>query len=146
MQIRYDCPTDKCIAIIEYEPLEQCSGSIRCPRCHREHSITVTEAMRSENLVDRCAVCGSNELFVRKDFPQRLGLIIVVTFGLAAVYFFRTSVLIAWSVLAAAILLDFVIYLLIGKLTACYACRAEYRKCNLSPAHEVFDLATSEKY
>ncbi len=146
MQIRYDCPTDKCVAIIEYEPLEECSGSIRCPRCRLEHSITVTEAMRSENLVDRCAVCGSAELFVRKDFPQRLGLIIVVTFGLAAVYFFRTSVLIAWSVLAAAILLDFVIYLLIGKLTACYACRAEYRKCDLSPTHEVFDLATSEKY
>ena len=146
MQIRYHCPTDKCVAIIEYEPLEQCPGSIRCPRCRREHSITVTEAMRSENSVDRCAVCGSAELFVRKDFPQRLGLIIVVTFGLAAVYFFRTSVLIAWSVLAAAILLDFVIYLLIGKLTACYACRAEYRKCNLSGTHEVFDLATSEKY
>ena len=34
----------------------------------------------------------------------------------------------------------------IGKVTTCYACRAEYRKCNLNSAHEGFDLATSEKY
>jgi hypothetical protein len=85
-------------------------------------------------------------MFIRKDFPQRLGLAIVIIFGLIAVYFFTVSLVIAWLVLAAAVVLDLMIYLLIGRVTACYACRAEYRKCHLNPAHEGFDLATSEKY
>jgi len=38
------------------------------------------------------------------------------------------------------------IYTALGRVTTCYACRAEYRRCPLNPAHEGFDLATSEKY
>ena len=38
------------------------------------------------------------------------------------------------------------IYLTVGKVTACYACRAEYCKCDINPVHEGFDLATAEKY
>ncbi len=146
MQIRYHCPTDGCVAIVEYEPLEECRGPIRCPRCHVEHRMTITDEMRSKNQVDRCAVCGGEELFVRKDFPQRLGVVIVLVFGLAAVYAFTISVLIAWSILAAAAVLDLLIYAFLGKVTTCYACRAEYRKCSLNAVHEGFDLATSEKY
>ncbi len=102
--------------------------------------------MRDRNTVEHCAVCQGRELFIRKDFPPRIGAAIVVAFGLAAIYFFTINVLIGWSILAAAVLLDLLIYLVIGKVTTCYACRAEYRKCNLNPSHEGFDLATSEKY
>lgn len=146
MQIRFYCPTDKCVAIIEFEPLTDCAGTIKCPRCGVEHPIDVTESMRVRDTVDRCAVCSCRELFIRKDFPQRLGLLVVVVFGLAAVYYFTISVLIAWSILAAAVVVDVIVYLLIGRVTTCYACRAQYRKCNLNPDHEGFDLATSEKY
>lgn len=146
MQIRFHCPTDGCVAVIEYEPLEESGPTIRCPRCNREHSILVTNTMRSKNHADQCAVCGCREMFIRKDFPQRLGVAIVVVFGLIAVYCFTFSVLLAWAVLAAAVVLDLVVYALIGKVTTCYACRAEYRKCSLNPEHEGFDLSTSEKY
>ncbi len=146
MQIRYHCPTDGCVAIIEYEPLETSGPTMECPRCHIKHLITISDTVRRVQLVDRCAVCGGSELFIRKDFPQRLGVAVVVVFGLAALYYFTVSVLIAWSILAAAVLVDLVIYAFLGKVTTCYACRAEYRKCPLNPAHEGFDLATSEKY
>ncbi len=146
MQIRYHCPTETCVAIIEYEPLEECGPTMKCPRCGVEHPMTLTETLRRKNLVEVCAVCSSRELFVRKDFPRRLGLLIVVVFGLAAIYYLSISVVISWSILAAAAVLDLIIYTFLGKVTTCYACRAEYRKCNLNPAHEGFDLATSEKY
>ncbi len=145
MQIRYDCPNDECVAIIEYEPLETCGQDIECPRCRRKHPLDITDAMRQRDIVDRCAVCGASELFIRKDFPQRLGLLIAVVFGLAAIYYFRTSVMAGWGILAAAVLIDLIIYRYIGKVTTCYACRAEYRKCAINPAHTGFDLATSEK-
>ena len=146
MQIRYHCPTDGCVAIIEYEPLESSGPTMECPRCHVRHPIRVSDSIHRDHLVDRCVVCGGSELFIRKDFPQRLGVAVVVVFGLAAIYYFTVSVLIAWSILAAAVLVDLVIYAFLGKVTTCYVCRAEYRKCPLNPAHEGFDLATSEKY
>ncbi len=146
MQIRFHCPTEKCVAIIELEPLETCDGSIECPRCHTVHVAHVTDAMKQQDTADRCAICNSSELFVRKDFPQALGLAIVVLFGVAAIYYFRTSVLTSWAILLSAMILDLAIYSTVGRVTTCYACRAEYRKCNLNPNHEGFDLATSEKY
>ncbi len=146
MQIRYHCPQDGCVALIEYEPLEQCGDTMTCPRCGKPNRIRVTDAMRERNMVDRCAICGCEELFIRKDFPQRLGLLIVIVFGLAAIYYFRIDVRIAWSILAGAVLLDLAIYAFVGRVTTCYACRAEYRKVTPNPRHEGFDLATSEKY
>jgi len=146
MQIRFHCPTDLCVAIIEYQPLEECAGSITCPRCKKTHPLQINDAIRQDNRVDVCVVCGARELFVRKDFPQRLGLFVVIVFGAIAIYAFTISPLLAWSVLAAAALIDLFIYLVIGRVTTCYACRAEYRGGQLNPAHEGFDLATSEKY
>lgn len=146
MQVRYHCPTDGCVAIIEYEPLEGCGETMTCPRCKVAHPMRISPSLRQDHIVDRCAICGGGELFIRKDFPQRLGLAIVVVFGLAAIYCFTFSVLAAWTVLACAVVLDLLIYFVIGKVTACYACRAEYRRSVLNPAHEGFDLATSEKY
>ena len=128
MQIRFDCPTDGCVAIIQYEPLERSGPTMQCPRCRVDHPITISDSIRSKNMVDRCGVCSGRELFIRKDFPRALGLGIVL------------------AVLASGVVLDFVIYLIVGRVTACYACRAEYRKCSLNPAHEGFDLAVSEKY
>ena len=146
MQIRFHCPTEGCVAHIEYEPLETCGPTMRCPRCGVEHPMTITPSIREDQRVDSCAVCGSGELFIRKDFPQRLGLFIVVVFGLIAIYCFTFSVVWAWGVLTLAVLIDLVIYFFTGQVTTCYACRAEYRQCGLNPKHEGFDLATSEKY
>ena len=146
MQVRFNCPNETCVAIIEYEPLEECGETMECPRCHQVHAIRITEAPRLRNMVDQCAVCGSDSMFVRKDFPQWLGLAIVAAFGLVAIYFFQVSLVKAWITLTVGALLDLVIYLTVGKVTACYACRAEYRKCNINPAHEGFDLATAEKF
>ncbi|MBI4717116.1 MAG: hypothetical protein HY763_04870 [Planctomycetes bacterium] len=146
MQIRFHCPTAGCVALIEYEPLEGCGPTMRCPRCGVEHAIHVSDALRREQTVEQCVICGGTEMFVRKDFPQRLGLAVVITFGIAAIYFFRTSVLTAWAILAGAVVVDLLVYAFIGKVTTCYACRAEYRGGRLNPRHEGFDLATSEKY
>ena len=146
MQIRFHCPTEDCVAIVELEPLQQCGGAIQCPRCRCQHPISVTDAMCRNNRVDTCALCGGEELFVQKDFPQRLGLLIVLVFGAASLYYFSSSIVMGWLILFAAVLIDLVIYAMIGKVTTCYACRAQYRKCNLNPLHDSFDLATSEKY
>ncbi len=146
MQIRYHCPADGCVAIIQYEPLEGSGPTMKCPRCKVDHPMSISDAVHSGEMVDRCVVCGGRELFIKKDFPQGLGLAVVVLFGALAIYMFTVNVMLAWAVLTAAALIDLSVYVVVGRVTTCYACRAEYRKCHLNPAHEGFDLATSEKY
>lgn len=95
-----------------------------------------------------CAKCGCADLFVRKDFPQKLGLTIVVVAALTFLalasrprYFYLGAL-----VLVLAAVADAVIYLLVGKVTVCYRCRAEFRDVPLNPQHEGFELAVAEKY
>jgi hypothetical protein len=95
-----------------------------------------------------CPQCGCRDLFVRKDFPQKLGLTIVIV---AAVAFL---VLAAWRqlfylgvmILLAAAVVDAVLYLLVPKITVCYRCRGEFRDVPVNPEHEGFELPVGEKY
>ena len=95
-----------------------------------------------------CPRCRCKDLFIRKDFPQRLGLSIVL---IAAVTFlilaknpltFRYGVM----VLIAAAIFDALIYLAVPRLTVCYKCRSEFRDTPLNPDHQPFDLSIAEKY
>ena len=101
----------------------------------------------SESLT-ACPKCGCADLFVRKDFPQKLGLAIVVVAAVAFLalasrprYFYLGAL-----VLVAAVVIDAAIYLFVGKVTVCYRCRAEFRSAPVNPEHEGFDLAIAEKY
>ncbi len=98
--------------------------------------------------MNRCPHCGCGELFIRKDFPQKLGLGIVIvagtTFLILAAFPRRFSL--GVLVLLAAVVVDFVLYFLVGKMTICYRCRSEFRGVPLNPDHECFDLAIAEKY
>jgi hypothetical protein len=92
-------------------------------------------------------VCGGKEFFIRKDFPQRVGLAVVVVFGLiATIFYYQRSIVASFATLAAAVVIDALIYFFVGRVTVCYRCRAEYRNVAYNPDHEGFDLATSEKY
>jgi hypothetical protein len=98
--------------------------------------------------ITTCPKCGCRDLFVRKDFPQKLGLAIVVV---AAVMFLvlaasRQRFYLGVIVLCVAAAVDAVIYLFVGRVTVCYKCRAEFRDSPVNPEHEGFELAVAEKY
>lgn len=85
---------------------------------------------------------------MRKDFPQKLGLAVVIVAGAAFLALAarpHTFYLGVW-VLVAAVVIDAVIYSRVGKVTVCYKCRAEFRGQTLNPSHEPFNLAEAEKY
>lgn len=108
----------------------------------------MVEQLDKPQMLEACPRCGCRDLFVRKDFPQRLGLAIVVVAGVAFL------VLAAWrelfhlgvAVLLAAVALDALLYLLVPKMTVCYRCRAEFRDVPVNPQHGGFELAVGEKY
>jgi hypothetical protein len=95
-----------------------------------------------------CPSCGCRDLFVRKDFPQKLGLAIVVVAAAAFLCLAasRQSFYLGATVLLAAALLDALLYAFVPKLTVCYKCRGEFRDAPVNPEHEGFELAIAEKY
>jgi hypothetical protein len=99
------------------------------------------------DVIDKCPKCGCRDLFVRKDFPQKIGLSIVVVAGVAflALAARRDNFYLGAIVLIIALVIDAMIYFFVGRVTVCYKCRAEYRG-PINPAHAPFELSVAEKH
>lgn len=95
-----------------------------------------------------CPECGCRDLFVRKRFPQKVGLGLVigaaVTFLILAAR--RETFFIGVAVLIGVVVLDLILYPFFGQTTECYRCRKNFPNAAINPEHEGFDLATAEKY
>jgi hypothetical protein len=142
MQLSFPCPRCEQGAQVE---VSQPALSVVCPHCRLE--MRQPADAWSEGDLTRCLVCPSTELFVRKDFPQRLGLTIVVLgFALSCVTWFFYWTTLTFAVLFATALADFVLFLVVGDSLVCYRCGAQYRQLSSLEGHEAFDLETHERY
>lgn len=119
--------------------------TITCPHCGQ--GVEVPADAFSDGRLRRCLVCPSRELFVRKDFPQRLGVTIVaVGFALSCVTWYLYQPLWTFAVLFATVLVDVALYLVIGSAVMCYRCHAQYRWVTNLEDFGHFDLETHERY
>jgi len=98
--------------------------------------------------ITACPKCGCRDLFVRKDFPQKTGLAVVVIAGLAflALAARRGTFYLGVWVLVAAAAVDALLYALVPRVTTCYRCRSDFRGVPLNPEHGPFELAVAEKH
>lgn len=95
----------------------------------------------------KCPVCACRQLFRRRDFPQGLGLTMVIVAGfLSVVLFAFRHVTAAIVVLALAVLIDGVIWFFTGECVVCYRCRSEFRGEEISPEVESWEIEIGEKY
>jgi hypothetical protein len=146
MKMQFECRTADCPALIEYRPLGKDHETLDCPRCARTYTLENTSELLQGHAPTRCVLCKGEEFFKRKDFPQKLGLGIVIVAALISLATLRDHFLLAYGVLAAAVVLDLIIYYMIGVVLVCYRCRTDYWSVAISEQHDWFDLATSEKY
>src|SRR5690606_12320833 len=94
-----------------------------------------------------CLVCGCDDLWRQKDFPQGLGLVIVGAGMLLstiawALYWPVTAI----GILMAFALADLVLYARMSDVLVCYRCKARHRPHEIAAAHGTFDLETAERY
>jgi predicted RNA-binding Zn-ribbon protein involved in translation (DUF1610 family) len=145
MELKFQCP--RCPAGIRVDPLEEGDTTIPCPNCGETVELDVGQDVRRGGPIQRCAVCGSDEMFRRKDFPQGLGLTLlaVAAVGSLVTYGFG-YVLWALGILVATIGIDLGLYYLLPRMTGCYKCGAQYRGAALNPEHGEYDLAIADKY
>lgn len=142
MRLSFSCP--RCEQSSETEAPTDGSPVV-CVHCQLELA-PPPDAWR-DGVLTRCLVCPSTDLFVRKDFPQRLG-VTIVALGFAAScvtwYFYWTTA--TFAVLFATALADLALYLIVSDSLACYRCGAQYRQLPTLEHHEKFDLETHERY
>jgi len=95
-----------------------------------------------------CPRCGCAEFFTRKDFPQKVGIAIVIGAGAAFLILAasRQRFYLGVLVLVAALLVDLLLYAFVRTITVCYRCRAEFRGIPLNPKHGPYELAVGEKF
>jgi DNA-directed RNA polymerase subunit RPC12/RpoP len=141
MQVVARCPACDAGLLVS---MSDAPAAIACGRCGREIPLTVSEAVRQDRAVDRCPVCGGGDFYIRKDFDPKVGLSLVVAGALvSAVFYFFGRDLIAYSILAAAVLIDLVVYGRLKDVTVCYRCHSEFRG-NYPRTASAFDLHTAD--
>ena len=142
MNVTYLCPAcDKAARV----GMETGGRVVECPHC--SHRLETPDDAWEGRRLTRCLCCPSRDLFVRKDFPQRLGVaIVVVGFVASAIAWNYYRVYTTFAILFATALLDVVLYMLFGNALTCYRCGATYRGLEGLDGHQPFDLEIHERY
>jgi ribosomal protein S27E len=142
VNVTYSCPA--CEQTIRSQ-FSATSTRLECARCGQ--SIDIPGKAATEQRITRCLVCPSTELFVRKDFPQRLGVALVILgFVASSIAWYNYQVLLTFAILFVTALVDLVLYVFMGQSLMCYRCGAQYRGVAEMDAHGAFDLETHERH
>lgn len=121
------------------------STAITCPHCDAKLSWP-SDAIENDT-VNKCVVCHGKDLFVRKDFPQRLGVLIVaIGFTASSVAWYYHLIVLTYGILFATAGIDVLLYLWMGEALVCYHCGAHYRNINNLDGHAAFNLEAHERY
>jgi DNA-directed RNA polymerase subunit RPC12/RpoP len=142
LNITYFCPSCDRLAHREFDSSTQ---EIACPECGGR--VTVPADAVEGSQLRKCLVCPSTDLYVRKDFPQRLGVAIVVVGVVgSSIAWYYANLPWTFGILFATALADFLLYALVGNALMCYRCNAIYRGVAEMESHGDFDLETHERF
>ena len=142
MNVTYICPACRRTA---RSLVADTTDHIACPHCHQQ--IKIRPDAVGGRQIHRCLVCPSTELYARKDFPQRLGVALVVAgFIGSSIAWANYQVLLSFAILFGTALVDLLLYIVNGESLTCYRCHAQYRGFEEIERHGGFDLETHERH
>jgi DNA-directed RNA polymerase subunit RPC12/RpoP len=133
-EIAFACP--RCGS----EAVAGLDGKGRCAHCRMEPTLDVPDRARQDRIIEHCPACGSRNLYVQRDFNQKVGLGVVVL-GAALAPFTPY-----YSSLFVAALVDAALYAVLPEIAVCYRCHAHFRGFARNPEHAAFDLHIAEQY
>ena len=140
MKILFYCPScEEGSFLSGWEPELVCACGERTPVDPGDElkGLTLGRARAERPRVSRCVFCGYSHLHRRKDFPRRLGLVIVTV---AAISMWWVPHRFFFLPLVAASVLDFLLYFVVPWKLVCYVCGAEYLGFEPGDDQEPFDL------
>jgi hypothetical protein len=142
MQVLYQCPscqqTRRAAIASDME-------SLTCDGCHWTRAVPAGSVDAAGPHV--CVVCGCGDLWRQKDFPQKLGLAMVILGAvLSTIAFSLYLPLTALGVLLGFAMVDLLLFTFMKDVLVCYACHARFRDADLRDDHPRFNLETAERY
>ena len=115
MNVVVRCP--KCDAGLPVSAREA-PAAIACGRCGRAIPLSFSQALRDDTHADACPVCAGREFYIRKDFDPKVGLsVVVVGAVISAGFYWVGQDLIAYGILAVAVIVDLLVYRRLRDLT-----------------------------
>jgi hypothetical protein len=144
MELTFECP--HCGKVGGVDHIES-APVVACRACGREWT-PHAEAFANGEL-RACARCATEDLYIQKDFPQGLGLLIVVAgFVVSTVFWYYERPIPAYLILLTSALVDMALYYRVPDVTICYRCLCQYRGPGSNPEQRFrpFDLAIGERY
>src|SRR5262249_16738124 len=119
-------------------------AAITCGRCGRDIPLHVTDALRDDRAIDRCPVCEGADFYIRKDFDPKIGLtVVIIGASISATFYWFGRDIVAYGILAAAALIDLIVYGRLKDVTVCYRCHSEFRG-RYERTAAAFDLHTAD--
>lgn len=135
-QVQWRCT--KCLTVNSLDDAGTGIGPWKCSNCG-EATLAHPEAIDAEGGLVACPVCGSSDLYRKRDFNPRLGVGIIIV-----------GVLLAWPTkfisLALCAAIDFAIYRFLPEVVICYHCQSSLRRYGAMDRVPEFDLNISDKY
>ncbi len=147
MNVTYLCP--QCEQATRCE-LSLETSAVTCHACQHQPPVA-GQALQAgtepgQAQLQHCLICGNEELFIRKDFSQRLGmLIIIIGFTASSIAWYHYWTYTSYLILFCSALLDLVLYSIVGNLLRCYRCNSEFRGLH-SENHSYFNLEVHERH
>ena len=129
MELTFLCPN---CGVVNHVPSLAAAGRGTCSQCRTERSLHC-ELVEGGQLL-ACPWCATTDLYIQKDFPQGLGLfIVIVGFVISTVFWYLEMPLFTYLVLLASALLDMVLYYRVPDVTICYRCLSQVRGAGSNP-------------
>ena len=147
MNVTYFCKTCDQVTRV---PLTVESTAVSCGRCTAEQAFPTTCFGADEagnRTLQRCTICGSRELYYRKQFNQRLGIAIIALGSTLSTIAYAYHELV-WTFLILFVFAgaDLLFYIFMKNLLQCYKCNSEFRGFEDSPEYQPFNLEVHEKF
>jgi hypothetical protein len=144
MELTFLC--SDCGAVNQVRSLETAERGI-CLQCRAERSLHCE--LVEDGQLRACPWCATSDLYIQKDFPQGLGMfIVIVGFVISTIFWYLERPLFTYLVLLASALLDMLLYYRVPDVTICYRCLSQIRGAgsDLENRFHPFDLAVGERY
>ncbi len=140
MNIRFDCPVCEQVGQLDVPGRSEW----QCPHC--DHLLHLPAAATDVGL-PACLICGSRELYKKKDFPHGLGMAILVLACLAStVTYWLYDKWLTWAILIGSAAFDGLLYLWVKDVIVCYRCHAHFRGVAANADHKPFELTIHERH
>ena len=140
MQVAFHCPSCEQSVVTDVpEP----AGPLSCRGCGWKRDVAAAAGRQPAG----CLVCSCADLWRQKDFPQRLGLLLVACGAvISTIAWYQHRPVAAIATLMLFALADLLLYTFMKDMLVCYRCGARHRRVPLDETHQQFDLEVAERY